>query len=252
MYNLFTKTIKILLLVYIGFGLVLFIFQKNYLYYPSNQDFNSCSGFKNSDKLNLNGTRAYYKRSSDEIIIFYHGNAGSACDRAFLSFEDHSYIFVEYAGYSNDSRPPSKKLLMKDVENINDFIQKQNFKKVVIAGESLGASLALYHSSLTNEDKILLISPFYKISDVAKAHFPLYPTSLLLFDQYDNSKWIGDIKSIKIIHGKNDDIIPISQAEILFDKINVKDKELVIIENAGHNDLYDNSQTYSAIINFLR
>ncbi|MFC1756459.1 hypothetical protein ACFLY1_00730, partial [Patescibacteria group bacterium] len=73
-------------------------------------DFKSCTFFQDSQKINIGGTRAYYKENSKKLILFYHGNAGSACDRSFLRDEfqklGYSYIFVEYTGYSNDSRKP--------------------------------------------------------------------------------------------------------------------------------------------------
>lgn len=250
------KILIIATLVYLGFGLVLFIFQNNYIYYPSNQDFNSCPEFSSSEKLNLDGTRAYYKNISDKLIIFYHGNGGSACDRSFLKdkFESlgYSHIFVEYAGYSNDSQKPSQKLLMKDVENINTFLDKNNFKEIIIAGESLGAALALYHSSIANEDKLMLVAPFYNIKSLAHHHYPLYPVGLLLRDGYESNLWTDDIKKAEVIHGTADTIIPNQESKKLFSEINIQEKKYIEITGANHNDIYYFPETFLAIDEFLK
>ncbi|MEK7106949.1 MAG: alpha/beta hydrolase [Patescibacteria group bacterium] len=245
-----------IVLIYLGFGALIFARQNSYIYYPSNQDFNACEGFSDSEKLNLNGTRAYYKNVSDKLMVFYHGNGGSACDRAFLKDTftgmGYSYIFVEYAGYSNDDKKASQKLIMEDVENVNDFLKTLDYQKLAIVGESLGASLALYHSSMTDEDKLLLISPFYSLGGAASIHYPVYPISLLLRDKYKSYLWINDIKDVEIIHGTKDTIIPITESKKLFDEINVKNKKFVEVSGADHNDTYDYSETWLGIADFLK
>ncbi|MBI4135182.1 alpha/beta hydrolase [Candidatus Uhrbacteria bacterium] len=242
--------------IYLGFGFLLFARQDDYIYYPSNQDFNACEGFSDSEKLNLNGTRAYYKKISDKLVVFYHGNGGSACEMSFLKDTftglGYSYIFVEYAGYSNDGKKASQELIMKDVENVNNFLKTLDYQKLAIVGESLGASLALYHSSMADEDKLLLIAPFYSLGGAASIHYPVYPVSLLLRDKYKSYLWTGDIKDVEIIHGTKDTIVPITESKKLFDKINVNNKKFVEVSGADHNDIYDYSETWLGITDFLK
>ncbi len=258
-FNIFLVLKVVLLyscLLYLVVGVYLFIFQKKYIYFPLPQDFYDCPNFANSQKLNLNSTRVYYKKNSDKLVVFYHGNAGSACDRVFMKnkFEslNYSYIFVEYTGYANDSPKPSKKILMQDVRNVNDFIKNLGYQKLVLAGESLGASLALYHSSLIDEDKVLLISPFYKLSDVAKVHYSWYPVSWMLLDNYDNSEWVDNVNNLLIVHGENDEIIPIEHSRKLFDKANAVQKNFVALKNTGHNDMFLDQESFNPIADFLK
>lgn len=249
--------IVIIIFLYVGFGLVLFIFQKSLVYYPDKQDFNLCADFRDSEKLNLNSTRVYYKKNSEKLVIFYHGNAGSACMRAYLKdeFEKQglSYLFVEYAGYSNDSNKPSKELLMKDVENVNQFIADKQFSKIIIAGESLGTALAVYHSSIASVDKLLLISPFYRMADMAKNNYGIYPISLMLTENYDSAKWIrsSQAKNIEIIHGSADEIVPIEQSRKLFNEARTASKKFVEVAGAHHNDIYNFDETYKNMMEFL-
>lgn len=235
--------------------LFLFFQQKNYIYFPDYQDFESCPGFAQSQKINWHGTRAYYTKVTNRLLVFYHGNAGSACDRAFLeeTFKQLGYstLFVEYAGYSNDHRKPSRTLLLADAEQINEFLKTLSYSELVLAGESLGSALALYHSSLLAADKLLLISAFDRLSNVAKRHYPWFPVSLLLREEYDTSQWISKAKSLLLIHGSKDEIIPLALGEALFQKIPVASKKFVAVPGAGHNDLYEFERTFQAIFNFL-
>lgn len=249
--------LKVFLLVYISIGLFLFIYQKSFIYYPDNQDFDSCSNFEDSQKLNINGTRVYYQKNSDKLVIFYHGNAGSACNRLYQKklFQklNLSYIFVEYGGYSNDSQKPSKELLTKDVANVSQFAADKKFSKIIVMGESLGTALATYHSSITSVDKLLLISPFFSIKDLVKNTFKIYPMSLILTENYDNALWIKNTKAknIQIIHGTNDTTIPIEQARKLFQEINIDNKKIIEIDQADHNDIYSFDKTKDSINQFL-
>lgn len=254
--KLLKRIAVILILVYLGFGLLLFLRQRSFIYVPSKQDFNNCPQFSDSEIINANGTRAYYKKVSDRLVVFYHGNGGSACDRAFLknyfSNLGYSSLFVEYAGYLNDTRKPSQKALMQDVENINNFIKTSGYKELVIAGESLGASLASYHSSLTDENKLLLIEPFYSLENIAKSQYPLYPVSWILLDKYKSILWLNDIKQVEIIHGNADTIVPIVESKRLFSEITTENKKYVEISGSDHNDIYDYPETFTAMTDFLK
>jgi len=247
----------IIIFIYFGIGLILFIFQKNLIYYPSNQDFNSCPSFENSEKVIVNGTRMYYKKNGDKLVVFYHGNAGSACSRTYLKekFDELglSYVIVEYTGYSNDINKPTNKLLLKDVENVNKFLINKNFSQIILMGESLGTALAIYHSTLMNVDKILLISPFYRMSEIASNNIKIYPISLLLRENYDSDKWIENSKTkkLKIIHGNIDDIIPIEQSKKLYNKATIDNKQYIEINGANHNDIYGFDETDKEINRFL-
>ncbi|MFC1756458.1 alpha/beta hydrolase [Patescibacteria group bacterium] len=140
---------------------------------------------------------------------------------------------------------------MKDVENINSFIGEIDYEKLILAGESLGTSLASYHSSIVSEDKLVLISPFFSTLDIARKHYWSYPVRLMLRENYNSGEWVDDVSQAIIIHGAEDKIIPISQGKKLFQKINTDNKEFIEIKGAGHNDLYYFPETFKAISNFL-
>lgn len=82
--KMISSVIIAMIITYFLVGLYLFFFQKSMIYFPNDQDFESCTGFKDYEKINHNGTRFYLKQISDQAIIYYHGNAGSACDRSFI------------------------------------------------------------------------------------------------------------------------------------------------------------------------
>lgn len=238
-------------------GCSLYMMQRKLLYYPDTQDFFNCPQFDDYQKVNHNGTRFYYKKRSKKLVVFYHGNAGSACDRAFLKplFKDANYsaIIVEYTGYSNDPRTPTKALLEENIKHVVDFIEQEEITETVVIGESLGSAMACYHSTQMPVAQLLLLSPFETMVKLVQEKYPLFPVALLLKDQYNNADNLKDFtQSISIIHGSQDQLIPIHHARKLFDGLSSSAKTFVPINGAGHNDLYSSKETLKQLREFLK
>ncbi len=255
--RLFKKILFTLIFFYIFLGLFIFFQQRNLIYYPDNQDFYNCPYFIDYEKLNYNNTRFYFKKLSENLIIHYHGNAGSACDRSFLKLDleanNYSVIFVEYAGYSNDDRKPSKDLILKDVENIVDFVNENDFQSVTVFGESIGSGPASYQAYISEVDSMILVSPFYDLKSLAQSLYPIYPASILLRENYDNKKWLKDYKGdLLIFHGKKDPTTSYKFSKKLYNQVPSLNKEYVLIDEASHNDIYSFNIFYDKLSEFLK
>ena len=249
--------ISMVVIGYLILGGALFLGQKSMVYFPDNQDFEQCVGFKDFEKATHNGTRFYFKQgSNDGVIVYYHGNAGSACDRSFtaatLEQSNASLIYVEYAGYSNDTVTPSRELILKDVENIHDYVEKKAFSDVFIYGQSIGSGPASYHAFLGNVQHLILVTPFSTLAKVAQSKYIIYPVSMLLTENYDNIQWLQEYTGRLIIfHGDNDTLVPHRFSQQLYDAIPNKSKEYILIEAMGHNDLWGSPIFINKLMSFL-
>lgn len=243
------------LLYVVSFFLLLFL-QRSLIYLPSLQDFDSCPAFSGAQKLSYGSTRFYYKDISDKVIVFYHGNYGSACDRAFLAswFEaaGYSYIFPEYAGYARDSRSPSKDLILEDVRNIDAFVAQLHPNALAVMGESLGTGPASYEASLGKVAGLILVSPYPSLVKLTAEKLPIYPISLMLREDYDNEVWLQSFQGkVIILYGDKDVMVQPGFSKELFVSIPSGEKQIDGIRGAGHFDLYNFSETENAIRQFL-
>ena len=250
-----TRAIILFLIFYISFGVWLMLFQERVIYQPGEQVFDDCSALHDAAVVTHNGTRMYVNSSTGPTVLLYHGNAGSACDRAgyaqLFVAAGYDYVIVEYAGYGNDDRKPTHDLIKQDARNVINWLEQNNLTDVTLVGESIGGGVAAYHTTLAPPAKLLLITPFTDLGAVASDRFWFYPTSLLVENAYDNVANLASYPGpTHIIHGTKDKLIPYAMGRELYESL-PGDKTFVLIEGVGHNNLFSSVETFAAIKLFL-
>jgi hypothetical protein len=250
----FTKRIiRIGIWVYLGLGLFLFVFQSSYIYYPDKTDFNNCPAFQEAEQISSGFSRGYLtKRSPEKLIIYYHGNAGRACDRKFMDsfFEEKNYstYFVEYPGYAETGNEPSMAKLIRNVDDTMDFFKNHNFENITIVGESVGVGPAAYHALNSKIDNLVLISAYNNLASVAFSHYPIYPMSLLLVNNFTPDVWLDTYQGpVSVILAGNDEIIPNKLGRKLYEGLSSDLKKIYTIEGALHNSIYEKAEFYSVL-----
>lgn len=236
----------ILFILYVLAGLLLYIFQNKLLFPADKTPLANCPMLEKSEKIDTDKFRGYFtKRSTDKIIIFYHGNGGRACDRSdmdtiFAQF-GYSTLLVEYPGYAEEGRTTSMKNILKEVVSVNEFVVSHRFKKVIVVAESVGTGPAAYHAFIPNNtvDKLILITPYDNMASVASSHYPMYPMKLLLTNNFTPDEWLSTSRlPIILILAENDEVIGRKQGEKLFHKITTPGRLMYVVKNAGHNTIY--------------
>lgn len=249
--------LRVVILVYLGLGVVLYLRQDRMIFFPDQTPFTDCPQFSDAAQVNMEGTRGYFFSygSSSDLIVLYHGNAGRACDREAYNMialsSRVSILLVEYTGYAGDGAPPSVRSLLRDVEHVEQWAKMKAPKRLIIIGESIGSGPASYHASLSRPQKLALIAPFDRLHNVAADVYPVYPMGILLKDDLHNEKWARGAGSVLIIHGTNDPAIHFSHGKALFDSLPQSDKQFIALPGATHEDVLSSYQTFSAIMHYI-
>lgn len=234
----------VLLVVVVYACIVLFIglFQRHLIYFPPDDDFWSCP--MQGERIVHEGTRMVHGGSGDVLVVVYHGNAESVCGMHWWRYQSSvvgfQYLFVEYEGYGSSGRP-HQQALMRNVEHAVAVVSSMDVERVVVAGQSLGTTLAVYHGSLSEPDHLLLISPFVSLVEVARVHYPWLPVGVLLRDRFDTGDWIDGYQGpISIISGEYDGIITPSLVSSFIRSIGRPVRHYTVPED--HNTLLGNDQ----------
>ena len=109
----------------------------------------------------------------------------------------------------------------------------------IIYGESLGTGVAVEIARNLRINCLVLEAPFSSMTEVAAHHYFYLPTKFLLKDNYNSIGKINEIAApIFFVHGERDSVVPWKFGKRLYD-VAPQPKELLLIENANHNNLYD-------------
>ena len=255
--NISLALLRVVLLVYFGLALVLYFRQDNMLFFPDQTPFADCPEFAGAKQVDMEGTSGYFFQNgtSTNIMVFYHGNGGRACDRveyrAVAQAAGYSLLVVEYSGYAGDGNSPSTRALLHDVEHAAHWVDAQNPGHLAVIGESIGTGAASYHSSLAHPEKLALIAPFDRLSNAAFDVYPVYPIRLLLHIDLDNMAWAKTAGSVLIIHGTKDPVIHFARGKALYDSLPQTNKEFIEVPGGTHEDVLVSYKTFLAVIHFL-
>ncbi len=178
------------------------------------------------------------------VIFFLHGNAGNLEEWTtgvdFYQRVNYDLFIFDYRGYGKSTgKIQSQEQLIADVRTAWDFIAPQyTDKSTVIYGRSLGSALATELAHQVKPELLVLVSAFSSMAAIAKAQYPFAPTQLLRYP-FRTDKIIDKVASdIVLMHGSDDNFIPMSHSQTLQSLIK-KPTQLLSIEGAGHNDIHN-------------
>ena len=204
--------------------------------------------------------------TSDTLLIFFHGNGEIAAD--YDSFAPMyvdcgvSFWVVDYRGYGRSTGTPSFSQMLADAEAIYADIPRigavlqQEFARVIVMGRSLGSASAIHLAAmgLPSLAGLVLDSPYADGLALVSRLSGLGPQWIGSSDFEDN---LGKMRRCElptlIIHGTYDRVIPVADAEALFDACPHPIKQLLKVEGGGHNDLLlvAFSQYYEALKSYV-
>jgi len=228
-------TLIFVLAVYLVITLSLYFFQRNLLYYPSENNYSGdrltvpIEKVKIKTQDNIELLSWYHKKnvSDYKTILFLHGNAGSLEDRIyklnFLGNLDVNFLIIAWRGYSGSSGKPSEFGLYQDAKSALNWLNSKGITddKIVLYGESLGTSVAIEVGQNRDFAGIILEAPFTSMIDIGQKHYPYFPVKLLLKDKYVNKNKIRNVKSpVLVMHGKEDKIVPFYMGKKIYDLAN--------------------------------
>jgi pimeloyl-ACP methyl ester carboxylesterase len=181
-------------------------------------------------------------RNIKGTVAVFHGNAGTAADRAYyvkaLSSIGYRVILAEYPGYGQRGGQLGEKSFGNDAQATVRLISQTFEGPLFLLGESLGCGVvagAAKDPSL-RIDGILLITPWDTLLAVAKSQFPWFPVRLLMKDRYDSIENLKTFQGrIAVVGAERDEILPIRHAEALYQSL-AGNKKMWTLKEAGHND----------------
>ncbi len=248
------KIIFVAVSIYCLLGFLLFIFQRQFIYFPTpaiEHSFSSEQFINAGERLEV----LSFNAGRQKALLYFGGNAesmlGSAPELA-AALADYSIYAVNYRGYGNSSGSPSEAALYSDAQYIFDRLAGRH-ETVTVMGRSLGSGVASFLAVKRKIHSLVLVTPFDSIRHLAQDRFPLYPMSLLLRDSYDSVNRAPAISApTLVILAQDDRVIPLRYSMLLIEALPPKKVQVKTLAGRGHNDLSTGGDYYRLLGEFLR
>jgi fermentation-respiration switch protein FrsA (DUF1100 family) len=206
--------------------------------------------FRTEDGLNLNGWFVPGKKSLPDAdlhtLLWFHGNSGNINRRLdnikMLHDRVPVNVFIfDYRQYGKSEGKISEQGTYIDARAALAYLHSRNDinnEKIIFFGRSLGSAVAVELAVQEKCRALILETPFTSIKEMGKKLYPFLPFTFFLRTKYDSLSKIRDIKvSTLIMHGDKDELVPIEQGKMLYEKAN-EPKEFYTIPGAMHNDTH--------------
>jgi hypothetical protein len=196
--------------------------------------------------------RFYQAGQQFPTILFFHGNGEIAADydeiAPLFNEKKLNLLVTDYRGYGYSDGTPTIASLLKDAQILftktRKWLQENTYAEpLFVMGRSLGSLCAIEIAKDYQDDLPGLIVESGSATNFRNylAMHGLVPLDHPVWNEGRNFFNKEKIRLIKIptliIHAEQDSLIPLAEAKTLFENSGAKDKKLVIIPGADHNDL---------------
>lgn len=267
LFGVIRAVVRILLLVFLGFALLLFVLQDRMIYHPRPYARNLPAAFAGNPveikySTSAGNQTAFYIPPKNaalahpaRIWVMFAGNGSLALDWIDLTAgapdRDDGFLLIDYPGYGSCEGSASPDSIEESAEQALAHLgSKLNLEpdaldqKLNAIGHSIGCGAALNFCVRHPVRKIILIAPFTSLRDMARNQVG-FPLCLLLRHNFDNRARLAELAArthspaITLFHGTADALIPIRMGRELtgmFPSM-IRFRE---VPEAGHNTVvYD-------------
>lgn len=229
-----------LVLAYLIICLLLYIFQRSMIYFPSG---NGAGTEKNTRVMSLADASIVLNvrlLDSPNALIYFGGNGEDVSwNLAGLSekFPDYAIYLMNYRGYGGSSGKPAEQVLHADALSLFDKVHAQH-PNITVVGRSLGSGVAVRLASTRPVARLVLITPYDSIENIAAQRLPYIPVRWLLKDKFESWRYAPAIAApTEIIAAGSDEVIPLANTQALFHAFKPGVATLKVIPGATHNSV---------------
>ena len=248
------SALGVAVLIYGSVCAFLFTMQRSMLFFPT-----PAAELPGAERISLRSggeTLRIWARptAGSQALIYFGGNAEdvSANFAPFAgAMPGRALYLVNYRGYGGSTGAPSEQGFFADALAVHDWV-RQRHPEIAVVGCSLGSGVAAYLASARKIERLVLVTPFDSIENVARVNFPLLPVGLLMKDKFDSAARVPGIAApTLIVIAANDEVIPRARTDALVARFPAGQVRVEVIAGATHNSIAASPRYLESIAGFL-
>jgi pimeloyl-ACP methyl ester carboxylesterase len=173
-------------------------------------------------------------------LLYFGGNAedvNSSLGDLAAAFPDRAIYLMHYRGYGGSSGKPSERALVADALSLFDKVRAEH-DDVIAVGRSLGSGVAIQLASQRPVSRLVLVTPYDSILNLASRQFPYFPVRWLLLDKFESWRYSAAITApTLVIAAEDDEVIPQASTQALVAHFPAGVATLKVVAGAGHNTI---------------
>jgi len=225
--------------VYLGACAALFFFQRSLIYFPQPSSLGSSSQIQ----LPVDGAElrvSVRPHAGPHALIYFGGNAEDvsvSLPSLSTAFPEHAIFLMHYRGYGGSSGAPSEPALQEDALKLFDKIHADH-PNVVVVGRSLGSGIAIRLATQRPVSRLVLVTPYDSLQDLAAAQFPFFPVRWLLSDKYDSGRYAPLVTApTTLVAAEHDEVIPRWSTDQLHARFAQGVARFIVLPGTSHNTI---------------
>lgn len=175
-------------------------------------------------------------------VVHFHGNGeeiGQLLDMGLaLRERGLGFYAMEYPGYGASPGRPGEAAIYAAAEAAFADLRALGVgpASTVLSGRSVGTGVAVEMARRGHGARLVLVSPYTSVVELGQAAMPFLPVRLLMKDKFlSEAKAPAISVPVLIIHGEEDEIIPVEMGRRLGQRF--PHATVVTVPGAHHNDL---------------
>jgi pimeloyl-ACP methyl ester carboxylesterase len=238
------------LALYLAACLGLFVGQRSLIYYPPQQAQVAAPRSWTFDAPGAVLKVSERPAAGNKAVLYLGGNAEDVSASLPLlarAFPDHAIYLLHYRGYTGSSGSPTEAAFVSDALALLDRVAARH-GEIVLIGRSLGTGVAVQVAGRRPVHRLVLVTPFDSLQELAAQQFPLLPVRWLLKDKYESWRYAPQVRApTLIVAAERDEIIPAWSTRKLLSRFTPGIVTMETIAGAGHNTVSESPAYLAAL-----
>jgi len=227
-------------LAYLAVCLLLFVFQRSLIWHP--QPAWPADGAA-SLVLERGAVRVrvtLHPADGPDALLYFGGNAeavAGSLPELRRAFPAHALYLMHYRGYGGSGGRPSEAAVVSDALALYDTVRARH-PNVTVMGRSLGSGVAIQVAAQRPAARLVLVTPFDSLRELAARQFPFVPVRWLLRDPFESGGHAGQVRApTLVLVAEHDEVIPRASSEALLRRFPPGLAALAVLPGTGHNTI---------------